>query len=357
MTSSHLENRLFHHLRGAGRASDVYLQRELKEIGLPLAQFYVLSCLWQRDGVTQNWIGEKTFMTEGVTSQLIKEMVKQDFVEQRRDDADKRKRLIFLRPKANEMKGPALDIWAQCLKDVSEGLASEDISNFATLADRMRLNALSAYQAEFGEQKKVRGETLSLIKALTMSSEESLSIINTELKFVYMNQRFRQLFDMPEDALSVGDPAHKFYRRIAQNPIFKIKSPERYVFERMNDLRNLKTKRSIIRKSGEDLYFRISQSRLEDGSILTNTERLTDEVAARQEMQDTETALARQHNRNEAFRLEGVKIVLDPLKAIADAAERLHDIAPGNAAKRKAVAINGALSLCLLNLEKVMSEL
>ena len=87
MISPHLQNRLFHHLRGAGRASDIYLQRELKEIGLPLAQFYVLSCLWQRDGVTQNWIGEKTFMTEGVTSQLIKEMVKQ---EQRQNNRNNR---------------------------------------------------------------------------------------------------------------------------------------------------------------------------------------------------------------------------------------------------------------------------
>jgi len=357
MTATPLNKRLFHHLRGAGRASDVFLQRELKKIGLPLAQFYVLSCLWQRDGVTQNWIGEKTFMTEGVTSQLIKEMVKQDFVEQRRDEADKRKRLIYLCPKADELKGPALDIWAQCLKDVSEGLASEDISNFATLADRMRLNALSAYQTEFGEQKKVGGESLSLIKALTMSSEESMSVINTELKFVYMNQRFRQFFDMPEHALSVGDPAHKFYRRIAQNPIYKIKNPERYVFERVNELRNLKTKRSVIRQSGDDLYFRISQTRLEDGSILTNTERLSDGVAAKQEMQDTETARTHQINRTEAFRLEGVESVLDPLRALAAAAEKLHAIAPGEGAKQKADAINEALSLCLLQVEKVMSEL
>ena len=357
MISSCLENRLFHHLRGAGRASDVYLQRELKEIGLPLAQFYVLSCLWQRDGVTQNWIGEKTFMTEGVTSQLIKEMVKQALVEQRRDEADKRKRLIFLKPKANALKGPALDIWARCLKDVSEGLEANDISNFATLADRMRLNALSAYRTEFGEQKEVRGETPSLIKALTMSSEQSMSVINPELKFVYMNQRFRQFFDMPEDVLTVGDSAQKFYRRLAQNPIYKIEHPERYVFRRMNELRNLKSKRSIIRKSGDNLYFRISQSRLEDGSILTNTERLTDEVAAKQEMQDTESALKLQLNRNEAFRLEGVRNILDPLKGLADEAERLHDIAPDNVAKLKADAINGALSLCLLHVEKVMSEL
>jgi len=357
MISPHLQNRLFHHLRGAGRASDIYLQRELKEIGLPLAQFYVLSCLWQRDGVTQNWIGEKTFMTEGVTSQLIKEMVKQELVEQRRDEADKRKRLIYLCPKAESLKGPALEVWAQCLKDVSEGLASEDLSNFATLADRMRLNAHSACQQEADEKKEIQGETLGLVKALKMSSEESLSIINPDLKFVYMNQRFREFFDMPEDALVIGDSADKFYRRIAQKPVYDIKNPERYVFERMNELRNLKTKRSVVRQSGKGNYFRITQTKWEDGSILTNTERLSDNMAARQEMQAIETARSREVSRNEVFRVEAVRNILNPLKALADAAEHLHKSAPNDIVKLKADAVNGALSLCLLHVEKVMSEL
>ena len=357
MTPSHLNNRLFHHLRGAGRASDVYLQRELKEIGLPLAQFYVLSCLWQRDGVTQNWIGEKTFMTEGVTSQLIKEMVKQDRVEQRRDVNDRRKRLIFLRPSAEALKGPALDIWARCLKDVSDGLGSDDLSNFATLADRMRLNPLTAYQKEFGDQNKVRGETLSLIKALTLSSEESLSVINTELKFVYMNQRFRQFFDMPEEALSVGDPAHKFYRRLATMPLYNIENPERYVFERVSELKNLKTKRSVVRQSGNGDYFRITQTKLEDGSILTNTERLSDGKAAEKEMRETETARACKLGKIESFRKEAVHNIADPLKALIDSAENLRSAAPGGTAQMKAEAINAALSTCILHVEKLVSEL
>lgn len=357
MLSTHLQNRLFHHLRGAGRASDVFLQRELKEIGLPLAQFYVLSCLWQRDGVTQNWIGEKTFMTEGVTSQLIKEMVKLDRVEQRRDLNDKRKRLIFLRPNGEALKGPALQIWGRCLKDVSDGLGSEDLSNFATLADRMRLNALTAYQKEFGELKEVRGETLSLIKALTLSSEESLSVINAELKFVYMNQRFRQFFDMPESALAVGDPAQNFYRRLAQKPIYNIQNPERYVFERINELRNLKTKRSVVRQSGNGHYFRITQTKLEDGSILTNTERLTNVGAAKKEMQASETAQTKKMDAIETFRLEVIQIISDPLKTLARSAEDLKKMPPTENSKEMIEEIDAALSVCLLNIEKIVSKI
>ncbi len=255
------------------------------------------------------------------------------------------------------LKGPALQIWAQCLKDVADGLAADDLSNFATLAERMRLNALSAYQKEFGEQKDVRGETLGLIKALTLSSEESLSVINTELKFVYMNQRFRQFFDMPEDVLSVGDPAHKFYRRIANNPAFGIENTERYVFLRVNELRNIKDKRSVIRETGKGHFFRITQTRLEDGSILTNTERLSDAKAARLEMQQSQKAQAKRRNEIDDFRKAVERDLSGPLKDLALAADALGNTAKSNLTKEKLGEMKAAISTCLLQIEKSRSAL
>lgn len=348
--------RLFHHLRGAGRATEVLLQRELKDIGLPLAQFYVLQCLWQKDGVTQSWISEKTFMTEGVTSQLIKEMVKSERVQQHRDTQDKRKRLIFLNPPVNALKGPALDIWARCLKNASIGLTDAQCADYVSLSRRIRLNALTSYQQGFGAPKALRTETMGLLETLTLNTQDSLSVISPDYKFVYMNDRFRKFFDMPETALKVGDPAHVFYRRIAQNPAFAIEDEEAYIFKNLKHLRDLTASASIVRRVSKGRFFRITQRKLEDNYILTTTERLTDTAAAQVEMDSDTQARDQSQKRNDATKQRVRDTVSTPLQGLFTAVERLRADLDSSSQDIMLGEIEAAVSSCILRIEKTISE-
>ena len=162
---------------------------------------------------------------------------------------------------------------------------------------------------------------------------------------------------MPESVLSVGDPAQKFYRRLAGMPRYKIENPEKYVFERIQELKNLRTKRSVVRQSGNGHYFRVTQTKLEDGSILTNTERLSNAIEAQEEMHACKENGSGTSGKIEIFRSEAVQNIAAPLKAIANTAETLREVAPGQTEQSKAAAINEALSNCVQHVEKIVKEL
>jgi len=71
-----------------------------------------LRVLWEGDGVSRNYIAERTFITESSTAQVINEMERPKLLERHRDPNDKRKRIIRLLPKASAWKERILGITA-----------------------------------------------------------------------------------------------------------------------------------------------------------------------------------------------------------------------------------------------------
>jgi len=68
------EKSLPYYLRGAFRGFETALGRYLKTFNLPVSQFYILRLQWDEAGNSQIDIAERAFMTESVTSQVLKKM-------------------------------------------------------------------------------------------------------------------------------------------------------------------------------------------------------------------------------------------------------------------------------------------
>lgn len=136
--------------RGAFRAFETIMQRKMREIGLNIAHFDTLRILWEGDGLRQNEISERAFITESSMAQVINEMVRHELVERRMDAHDKRKRMIFLTPKALAMKEEILAATSQFYASAIKGIDPEHIKIYLKVARTLRANVMKEYDRQYG---------------------------------------------------------------------------------------------------------------------------------------------------------------------------------------------------------------
>jgi DNA-binding MarR family transcriptional regulator len=75
----------------------------LREIGLSIPQFDVLSTLTQEEGVTQQALAERLYVTKGNVSGLIDRLVEAGLVERHPLPGDRRSHALHLTPRGHEL--------------------------------------------------------------------------------------------------------------------------------------------------------------------------------------------------------------------------------------------------------------
>ena len=76
---------------------------ELKEIGLSIPQFDLLSTLTEREGLSQQELAERLYVTKGNVSGLLDRMVEAGLVERRALPGDRRSNALFLTGKGRDL--------------------------------------------------------------------------------------------------------------------------------------------------------------------------------------------------------------------------------------------------------------
>jgi len=76
---------------------------ELKAIGLSIPQFDLLSTLTEREGMSQQELAERLYVTKGNVSGLLDRMVEADLVERRSIPGDRRSNALYLTRKGREL--------------------------------------------------------------------------------------------------------------------------------------------------------------------------------------------------------------------------------------------------------------
>jgi len=76
---------------------------ELKALGLSIPQFDLLSTLTEREGVTQQELAGRLYVTKGNVSGLVDRMVEARLVERRATPADRRSHALHLTPKGRSL--------------------------------------------------------------------------------------------------------------------------------------------------------------------------------------------------------------------------------------------------------------
>jgi MarR family transcriptional regulator, organic hydroperoxide resistance regulator len=88
----------FRFVRLHRRASNA-IANELKPIGLSIPQFDLLSTLTEREGVSQQELAARLYVTKGNVSGLLDRMVEAGLVERRPIPNDRRSNALYLTPK------------------------------------------------------------------------------------------------------------------------------------------------------------------------------------------------------------------------------------------------------------------
>ena len=92
----------FRFVRLHRRASNA-IAAELKGLGLSIPQFDLLSTLTEREGLSQQELAERLYVTKGNVSGLLDRMVEAGLVERRAIPDDRRSNALHLTPKGRSL--------------------------------------------------------------------------------------------------------------------------------------------------------------------------------------------------------------------------------------------------------------
>lgn len=100
----------------------------------------ILYVLWQEDGVPIKTISEKSGLAITSLTTMLERMEKSELISRRQDEADRRKTLLFLTPKARNLKQDYDSVSEQMGEIYYDGFTKKEIVEFESYLERIMNN-------------------------------------------------------------------------------------------------------------------------------------------------------------------------------------------------------------------------
>ncbi len=116
---------------------------ELKALGLSIPQFDLLSTLTEREGLSQQELAERLYVTKGNVSGLLDRMVEADLVERRPIPGDRRSNALYLTEKGRDLAEKGIAAQRAYVQRTLGALPAQDLADLEriVLAWRERARA------------------------------------------------------------------------------------------------------------------------------------------------------------------------------------------------------------------------
>lgn len=170
----------------------------------------------------------------------------------------------------------------------------------------------------------VNADTVLVLEALS-GIDQALLVVNRNHEVVFVNDRYRDLFDVPQDLIRPGAAFHDLQVYLAAKGEYGDGDPRDHIAvreEAMREGRNFK----LDRKQPDGRYIEVAGNQLPSGGYVFTFSDVTGRVRARENLE------ALVHRRTQALRDANVELerlaTLDPLLGIANR-RRLMDVARG----------------------------
>jgi MarR family transcriptional regulator, organic hydroperoxide resistance regulator len=116
---------------------------ELKSLGLSVPQFDLLSTLTEREGLSQQELAERLYVTKGNVSGLLDRMVEAGLVERRTIPGDRRSNALYLTEKGRDLAEKGIAAQKSYVHGTLGGLAPQDLADLERIVlawrDRARM--------------------------------------------------------------------------------------------------------------------------------------------------------------------------------------------------------------------------
>lgn len=132
---------------GAGLAFNRVYRRLLDDLDLTYPQYLALVVLWERDGVTTGYLGERLSLDTNTLTPMLKRMEAMRLLTRQRDSADERRVIVSLTERGRSMRREAGDVM-RCIAEAA-GLPHERLAGLtAEIRDlRARLERYARTEA------------------------------------------------------------------------------------------------------------------------------------------------------------------------------------------------------------------
>ena len=137
-----LENQLCFPFYAISRLITRAYQPDLYSLGITYPQYLVLMVLWETDGMTVNAVAEKLILNTNTITPLLKRMEEMGFLQRTPSNADKRKVIVSLTPKGDELRHEAATIPFNLLKRLNMQLDEKNLAETAEF--KCKLNEMIA---------------------------------------------------------------------------------------------------------------------------------------------------------------------------------------------------------------------
>lgn len=115
----------------------------LRQIGLSIPQFDVISTLTERQGITQQELAERLYVTKGNVSGLIDRMVQAGLVERRAIAGDKRSHALHLTERGRDLAEKGIALQRSYVEATLGRLAPSDVAELDRVIRHWREEARS----------------------------------------------------------------------------------------------------------------------------------------------------------------------------------------------------------------------
>lgn len=102
---------------------------ELKALGLSIPQFDLLSTLTEREGLSQQELAERLYVTKGNVSGLLDRMVEADLVERRSIPGDRRSNALYLTKKGRDLAEKGIAAQRAYVQRTLGALPAQDLAD------------------------------------------------------------------------------------------------------------------------------------------------------------------------------------------------------------------------------------
>lgn len=114
-----------------------YYESNLAPYEITPVQFYVLSSLWENDGVKFKDLARSLNMDGSTLTGILDRMERLDLVERRDDPEDRRSLLIFLKEKARQNGEEMIRLAEKPDREIKEQFSPQDFNTFLSVLDRL----------------------------------------------------------------------------------------------------------------------------------------------------------------------------------------------------------------------------
>ncbi|MHB8076465.1 MarR family winged helix-turn-helix transcriptional regulator [Desulfosporosinus fructosivorans] len=114
-----------------------YYESSFSQYGITPAQFYVLSAVWENDGLKFKDLAKSLDMDGSTLTSILDRLERQDMLERRDDPDDKRSLLVFLKEKAKLSIVEITCLAEKLNQEIKERFSDEDFATFEKVLEKL----------------------------------------------------------------------------------------------------------------------------------------------------------------------------------------------------------------------------